>query len=190
MKRTRLLLLATALACALPAAAEEHKGFYVGGTLGQATARGACDGIAGPGVTCSDSDGAWRLLAGYQFTRNFSAEAGYHDFGKVSASSPLGSAEIKSSAFELVGVGAMPLGERFSLYGKLGLYVADSKGSNSLGFSASDSATDLTFGAGLQYALTPSLGLRGEFQRYSDVGGDNVGKGDIDVLSVGLLWRF
>src|SRR5258708_16823138 len=44
---------------------------------------------------------------------------------------------------------------------------------------------------GLQFDVMPALGLRGEWQRYRQVGGSNTGgKGDIDVLNIGALWRF
>ena len=32
--------------------------------------------------------------------------------------------------------------------------------------------------------------MRGEWQRYDNVGSDSTSKGDIDVISVGALWRF
>ena len=50
-------------------------------------------------------------------------------------------------------------------------------------------ATNYKFGVGLQYALTHSLGMRLEAERYRI--DDAVGnKGDIDLLSVGLIYRF
>ena len=47
----------------------------------------------------------------------------------------------------------------------------------------------LTFGAGVQFNVTPPLGLRAEWQRYRKLGGDS-DMGDVDVISIGALWRF
>ena len=37
---------------------------------------------------------------------------------------------------------------------------------------------------------TPNLGARLEWQRYQSVGGDNTGKENIDVFSIGALYSF
>lgn len=172
----------------------DRHSFYLGGQIGQAKASGACDDFSGlPGVSCSDSDTSWKILAGYQINRHFAAELGYVDFGEVNASGPGGTASIQSHAFDLVGLGILPLGNRFSVYGKLGVYHATSDArirTALLNADASDDATDLTFGLGASFDITPRFALRGEWQRYSDVGGNDVGKADVDVLSVGALWRF
>ena len=56
---------------------------------------------------------------------------------------------------------------------------------------------DVTFGAGLAYQFTANFGLRGEWQRYRNVGGGDVAlgagegqKSNVDVFSIGALWRF
>jgi OOP family OmpA-OmpF porin len=49
--------------------------------------------------------------------------------------------------------------------------------------------TNYKFGLGLEYALTQALGLRAEAERYRI--NDAVGnKGDVDLFSVGLVFRF
>jgi OOP family OmpA-OmpF porin len=49
--------------------------------------------------------------------------------------------------------------------------------------------TNYKFGLGLQYALTDSLALRAEAERYRI--DDAVGnKGDVDLISVGLIYKF
>jgi len=101
------------------------------------------------------------------------------------------SASAKSKAWELVGVGMLPFANQFGAYGKLGGYRATSDLSSNIGGGGSDTNTGLTYGAGLQWNPTLPLGLRLEWQRYHNVGGDNTGgKDDIDVLSLGALWRF
>jgi opacity protein-like surface antigen len=59
--------------------------------------------------------------------------------------------------------------------------------------SGKKTTTDLTYGVGGQYDFNRNLGLRLEWNRYSKVKAPDSaggGDGDIDVLSVGALWRF
>ena len=171
------------------AQARGDTGWYVGASVGQSKAKVAdCAGFS----SCDTKAAAFGILGGYQINRNFAAELGYHDFGRVTLSGP-GSANIKASAAELVGLGAYPFANWFSVYAKLGAYRAESKLSASGSGSASlkDRNTDLTFGFGAQCDVTREALVRAEWQRYKNVGGDNTGgKHDIDVISIGLIWRF
>jgi OOP family OmpA-OmpF porin len=171
------------------AQARGDTGWYLGASVGQSKAKVAdCAGFS----SCDTKAAAFGILGGYQISRNFAAELGYHDFGRVTLSGP-GSANIKANAAELVGLGAYPFANRFSVYGKLGAYHAEAKLSAPGSGSASlkDRNTDLTFGFGAQYDVTREAGVRAEWQRYKNVGGDDTGgKHDIDVISVGLIWRF
>ncbi|HEU4923406.1 MAG TPA: outer membrane beta-barrel protein, partial [Burkholderiales bacterium] len=143
-------------------------------------------------TSCDDKDTAWKILGGYRFTRNLAVEVGYTDFGEQSASRPAGTVTFEATALEVVGVGSLPVADRFSVYGKIGMYRGDTDANDTAfgGGSASDSNTGLTFGIGGQYDFTKNLGIRGEWQRYADVGGDSVGESDVDVLSVGVIWKF
>jgi OOP family OmpA-OmpF porin len=182
MKKLREVLAVTGLCAALgfagSAAAQSNlSSWYVGGTVGQAEFKDACQGLA----SCDEKDTAWRILGGYQFNRNFAAEIGYHNLGEASA--PGGAAE--GTAWELVGIGTLPLGNQFSAYGKLGVYRGELEA-----FGAEETNNDLTFGVGLQYDFTRALGVRGEWQRYSNMGGGAVAETDVDVLNVGAVYRF
>lgn len=167
---------------------------YVGGSLGEAQVKDYdCAGLA----TCEDSDTAWRIFAGYQFNQNFAVELGYHNLGEISAAQPgIGSERAEATAWEIVAVGSWPVTPQFSVYGKAGLYRAETEGSFDLtpiGLgtgSADESNNDITFGFGVRYDATRNLGVRLEWQRYSDVGGGDIGESDIDVLSVGVMFRF
>jgi OOP family OmpA-OmpF porin len=189
------LLLAVAVAS--PVIAQETH-WYVGASAGQAKYKGACNGSP---VSCKDHDTAWKLFGGYQFNQNFGAEVGYTDLGKAKlngiTSGVSVDASLAATAWELLGVGTLPLGQGFGLYGKAGLYRAETKLSATAaipGFSASSSGkdknSDLTFGFGGRYDITKAIGARAEWQRYRKVGGNNTDKGDINVLSVGLLFSF
>src|SRR6266446_3245797 len=174
------------------AQARGDTGWYVGASVGQSKTRHFdCAGFS----SCDTKAAAFGVLGGYRINRNFAAELGYHDFGRVTFSAPGVSGNIKANAAELVGLGAYPFGNQFSVYGKLGAYRAESKVSASVAGLGSgglkDRNTDLTFGLGAQYDVTREAGVRAEWQRYKNVGGDDTGgKSDIDVISIGLIWRF
>jgi OmpA-OmpF porin, OOP family len=162
-------------------------GFYAGAAIGQSET--GCGGLPS-GASCDAKDTAWRVLGGWQLNRHLGAELAYTDFGEFTASFAGIEQRIEVNAFELVAVGTYPLAEGFSLYGKLGLYRADSDGRTNLGDSASETNTDFTFGVGGRYDFNRNFGLRVEWQRYSDVGGGAFEKDDIDMLSVGVIWKF
>jgi OmpA-OmpF porin, OOP family len=143
-------------------------GWYVGGHVG----------LADVDAT-GDDDVSVKVLGGYQINRNFAAEVGYIDFGKTSA----GGVDFKANALELVGVGILPLMDnKLGLYGKLGFARGEVKAAGT-----TEDSVEVTYGIGVQYNFTPQLGVRGEWQRYADVGD---GASDIDVLSVGVVFRF
>jgi len=167
------------------------QGFYAGARIGQSKVDIDCTG-----ASCEDTDTAFGIFGGYKINRNFAVEAGYTDFGKVNATVavPAATLEVKSNAFEVVGVGALPLNQQFSVYGKLGFYRGEAKASATLGaFSGSqkETNTDLTLGVGVQYNFNPQLGVRGEWQRYGSMGGDSIGGTfDLDVFAVGVTYKF
>ena len=182
---------------AVPAVAQDA-GFYLGASLGQSKHHDVCEGA---NLSCDDKDSAWRIFAGYEFSRYVAAEFAYADLGQTAAGANVGGIIVnptfEATVFELLAVGSVPLMDRLSLLGKLGLYRADSKlGGSGTGFgvtvplSAEESNSDLTFAFGVRFNFTRNLGLRAEWQRYMGVGGDDTGDTDIDVLSVGLLFRF
>jgi OOP family OmpA-OmpF porin len=185
-------LLGAAIAFAAPSALAQAPatGWYAGGSLGQSTAQDACDGLGGLGISCDDKDTAWKIFGGYQLNRNFAVEFGYANLGEVNLSF-LGLTEtIEATAWEVVAVGSLPVADRFSLYGKAGFYSADVEDRTNFGFSADESNTGLTFAIGARYDVQANAGIRVEWQKYSDVGGGEVGETDVDVLSLGVVVRF
>lgn len=142
-----------------------ESGWYAGGHLGRADWNRA-----------DDTDTSIRLLGGYQVNKSIAAEFGYIDFGSVSGGS------AKGTGWDLVGVGSIPIADRFSLYGKLGVAWTNVKG-----FGQNESGLDLTYGFGASFDFSPTVAFRAEWQRYPDAG-DNIT--DIDVLSIGAIFRF
>jgi OOP family OmpA-OmpF porin len=133
--------------------------------------------------------------------RHFSVEGGYFDLGKFGFSTttvPTGTlgGEIRLKGINLDLVGSMPFGERFSAFGRIG--VARTQANDTfagtgavtvLNPSPSATSNNLKVGLGLDYAFTPALSLRTEIERYRV--DDAVGnKGDVDLISLGLVYRF
>ena len=196
-----ILGLASAVTFGSPAIAQDM-GFYIGGALGQSSVDIDCAGT----TSCDDKDSTWKILGGYQFNRNFALEFGYADLGAASASTPsfflpgfgtvpAANLKIEATVFELLAVGILPIADRFSLYGKAGLARSETETSvnfaNGLSRSESDSGTSLTFGGGVRFDVTRNLGIRLEWQRYTDVPeAVTDSEGDIDVISLGVIFRF
>ena len=188
---TKLLLGIALLVMSTVAGAQ---GFYAGAHIGQTTVDEFCDGVGGPGVSCEDSDTAFKLLGGAQLNQNFAVELAYINFGEIRLSGPGGTISAESSGFEIVGLGMLPVAERLSVYGKLGLYRAETEAAVNvpgvLVGNLDESNNDLTFGFGVRFDVTKQVAVRAEWQRYSDVGGGEIGEADIDVISIGALFRF
>jgi OOP family OmpA-OmpF porin len=169
--------------------------FYVGGGVGQAEAEGFCDDFRtlaigiGTVNSCDEKDSAWKFFGGYQFNPNFALEASYFDYGSVSASGQLlglpFSVSGDTSAFGIAAVGMLPLGNNFSLFGKLGLLRTEVDVSGSvLGSAGSDSEdeTGLHFGVGVLFDLGRNFSIRAEWERNDEV--------EIDMMSIGVQVRF
>jgi OOP family OmpA-OmpF porin len=90
----------------------------------------------------------------------------------------------------------LPITERWSLLGRVGAAYAQTQDTFSgtgavtvLDPSPRKRETNYKYGVGTQYAFTPALTLRLEAERYRV--NDAVGnRGDVDMVSVGLVYRF
>jgi OmpA-OmpF porin, OOP family len=164
-------------------------GFYVGGALGQSKDRDIYGGQP-DGISCDDSDLGWKIFGGYQFSPNFAAEVAYTDLGETQLSDAFDRVTFRSKAWEAALVAMYPFPEGFTLYGKLGMYRGETKAASTFADSEKESNNDVTFGFGGRYDFNRNFAVRVEWQRYADVGGDNIGTSDIDIFSVGALWKF
>lgn len=173
--------------------------WYGGASVGQSKAK---DIVCDLDITCSsdDTDTGWKIYGGYQFNPNGAIEFGYVDLGKAKISGTDSFLGATSASWETTGltaalVGSMPVGQNVGLIGKLGLFNwdLDLNVSSSVFGSGSESAsgTDLTFGLGLKVDLSKMTGIRVEWERFKDVGDNNTtGQSDVDLLSVGFVFKF
>ena len=196
---------------AAPAFADADSGYFYGGaSIGQSrskiddariTAGLLSQGLVTSSMTNDEQALAWKAFGGYQLNRYVGVEAGYFSlghFGFQSTTVPAGTLDgrIRLHGVNLDLVGTLPVTERFSLLARVGAQHASARDSFSgsggvvvLSPNASKSETNIKFGAGLQYAFTPNLMLRGEAERYriNDAVGNH---GDVNMFSVGLVFAF
>nr|WP_319566526.1 outer membrane beta-barrel protein [uncultured Rhodoferax sp.] len=205
----RFSLLTLAL-MASPFAMADTPFWYGGANIGQSQATiddaRIASGLLANGLTAGPindihRDLGFKLYGGYQFNKNFAVEGGYLDLGQFgfnTSTIPLGtlSGNIRLKGVNLDAVGILPITDKFSAFGRLGVTHMQTNDAfvgtgavNVLNPNPSSRDTNLKVGLGLQYALTPALMLRGEIERYRI--DDAVGnKGDVDLVSVGLVYRF
>jgi len=178
--RAQFLFLAVLVAFAAPAAAQSNaNGAFAGAAFGASKFHNDCAG------SCDTSDAAVRLFGGYRFDENFAAELGYSDLGKAD----LAGTSIGVTVWDLSLLGILPVGQNFSLLGRIGFFrsTADVSGGRDPG-KVYD--TGNTWGFGVQYDLNETLAVRGEWQRYDKVSAGANGDGNIDRLAIAVLWRF
>ena len=187
MKRLFVLIAVAALAGAAHAA---DPGPYAGVSGGSSTVKGFCDGAAAAGVTCDDSGSSFRIFGGYQANPNVAFELGYADLGKVSGSIAGLTASVSASAFDVSALFGIPLGDKAQIFTRLGVYHASGDLDSNFGLSGSGSSTDLTVGVGFRFDVSKDVALRAEWQRYSAVGDDAIGRSDVDVIGGGVLFKF
>jgi OmpA-OmpF porin, OOP family len=203
-------LIALAASFSSTAFANDYSAWYMGANAGQSTAdidnELIVQNLLDTGFTTTafeeeENDTGYKVFAGYQFNRYFSLEAGYFDLGKFNfaattlpAGTLNGSLKVRGVNLDLVGY--IPLGESFSLFGRVGANYALTK-DNFYGTGAvtvnnpnpSKRETNLKLGVGMQYMVNDSWAVRLEGERYH-VNDAVSSRGDIDLVSLGVVYRF
>jgi OOP family OmpA-OmpF porin len=192
------------------AMADDSAGWYGGASVGRSRTKidngRIADDLLGAGVTSvsvSDDkrDTGYKLFGGYQFNKYFALEAGYFDLGEFHFTANTTPAGTLNGTFKVRGVnfdavGMLPISDKFSAFARVGANYANTRDSfNGSGAvvvtnsSPSKYDTNWKAGLGLQYDFARALAMRVEAERYriNDAVG---GKGDIDLFSVGLIYRF
>lgn len=165
----------TAQAQSTASAASSTSPYYLGGSLGTSTWRGPVNGVDG-----SDGGSSYKVYGGWQFTPNYALELSSVRLGHQRDAA---GNQASARGYSLDGVGLLPLGNNFSLLGRVGL--ADMKTLTSTG---SDHGLALKVGAGVQYQLNPSTALRAEWERYRlDAFGSHP---NADNFTVGVRFGF
>ena len=219
--RSSVLMMCLGLGFVTPAQAVDP-GWYVLGFGGEASASGASESLAteklvaifeSNGVdvidvtaTIDDSDTGFGVAGGYQLNDHFAFEFAYVDLGSVSyqlsatvsdgTNEADADVQLESSADGAVvsALGILPIGERFSVFGRVGLSLMNAKGTARITIdgvtqspSQSTQNSDPMVGIGAEYSLGKHFALRLAWDRYFDVGTDDVtGDIDADLYTLGL----
>jgi OmpA-OmpF porin, OOP family len=195
---------------AAPAHAQSDSYFYGGISAGQSRAKldesRISAAVLAPGITATtqardERDNTYRIFGGYQFNRYFGLEAGYFDLGRSSfraSTVPAGTLDgnMRFRGYNLDAVGTWPIGEQFSLIGRVGGAFARTRGSfNGTGAATvanpapTDRQTNPKVGIGMQYAFTPGFMMRAEAERYGV--SDGLGRrGRVNTYNVSLVMPF
>lgn len=187
--------------------------WYVGASAGQSktnyNANQLSADLRAVGVTAtgavSSSDIGLKAFAGYSFNENFALEGGYFNMGRpltyngtmTAPTAGTFNGKAEGQGVNLDAVGTLPLGQGFSLIGRLGAAYFQTKatatvtaGSLSGYGNATSNKFVPVFGAGVQYDFTKTIAGRLEAQRFSKVGNSNTGSGDVDFISAGIVVKF
>jgi len=206
------LALALAAGGAAAQSATPPAGWYGGLELGRAHLGASGQDIDGAfasqGITgtagIARNRTAWGLSLGYRASPYWGLEAGYEDFGRFNYSDATTApaadtidGKYRAHAWSFAGLGYVPIGANWSLYGKAGLtrtraeLDAASQTGATAPSGAAASRTGLLFGAGVNYDFSRSLFAKVGWDRYTRVGdAASTGRGDVDVVGLGIGFRF
>jgi OmpA-OmpF porin, OOP family len=200
--RTLITIAGLVLMCALGSsaqAADSSAGhWYVGGSLGASSGQDLCSAVT-PGFattpgTCDSSDLAGKVFGGYQFNQYLGAEGALVYLGTASADGTyLGAAttdDVYAGGLELAGTGTLPITDKFGILAKAGVLLWGIYSETGTGFDRDDSGASFAMGAGLKYDITEHVGIRFEWERFWDVGNSTIGSSDVDMFTIGGLYRF
>jgi OOP family OmpA-OmpF porin len=195
MKSVLSFVALTALAITVPAA--HAVDFYVGATVGQPYSTHANGVNDGQSFNADSTNHATPLaaLVGVDITAQFGLEAGYKSFGstRINLGGAAGTAlETDAHASYIAAKAMLPLGENWTLNGKLGVaqrHFGVTLSSN--GRSASDSSKQSVayMGLGVAYKLTKNISLTAELEHFGEaqVQGFKLG---MDGLTAGVRFGF
>jgi OOP family OmpA-OmpF porin len=188
----KMILAAVALCCATSAMAGDT---YVGASVGRSKLSADLNGFA---VSQSSHDTAYKLFGGYQFTPNFGVEGGFADLGKLDVSTSVAGSpftgDAKARSLYVAATGTLPLTDKFSVSGKLGL--AETRTTISAHWAGFGDASEsrhrgsLLAGVGASYALNEKVSLVAEYENFGKVAKDDGDHLKAEMVSVGVRMKF
>lgn len=167
----------------LPLGANADKGFYAGGGIGSAELSEDFDGF-----TIDTDSTAFRIFGGWRFNEYFAVEGGYQDFGdfeqQIDVNGTPVTASLSADGFTLGVAGSLPVGERFSVMGRFGMFYWDGNAEINNVSQATPEDTNLFLGAGVSYAVGDHFRLIGDWTRYE------LESANSNVISLGFQFGF
>lgn len=217
MRNRMLALTAAALAALLASgqAAAQSSGWYLGGGLGATSAkfeRGDFTGLAtATTYSADDSDIAPRVFGGYRMAPNWAVEFGAASLGSYRHRfyNGTGTAVYRydASAVTVAMAALLPLAGGVSMNGRLGaaftaarLRSPTTTGTittnpptcqNNYFDDCTSTKTNLFWGLGAQFDISPRWGIRLDYDNYGQVGEEfETGRAKIDAWSANVVFRF
>lgn len=177
-KLRRAAVLAVLAGSLVGPAAYADSGFYIGGSLGDASVEVDDFGF-------DENDSASKIFGGFIFDMpvvDFAVEAAYVDLGSPSGTVFGDSFDLDVKAISAFGVAGLDYG-LFGFFAKAGLVAWDTDIAVA-GLQGSDSGSDPAYGLGFRLTFS-SVEVRTEYEVFDISDIDSV-----DMLSLGVLWRF
>ena len=115
-----------------------------------------------------------KIFGGVDFSNNVGVEAGYVNFSNQDRQYSQEATGIPGGVkTSTKGYGAyvaakytVPISERFSAYGKLGLAHSQRKWKSDIGYASTDNDNGVYAGLGAQYKLNENISVVGEYENY------------------------
>ena len=220
MKKTLVALAVSSLAVASVQAAPQANTYYAGAKAGWASFH---DGLKqfdakynqGEGVGVNRNSVTYGVFGGYQITDNFAVEAGYDYFGRARGNATVNDQEKRIAKHSAHGAqislkGSYPIVAGLDAYARAGAalvrsdYYAqvDANGDPTVVKADRKKAhrlqTSLVLAGGLEYAITPELAARVEYQWLNNVGSAAKAykdtsldyRPDVGSVTAGLSYRY
>lgn len=193
------------------------EGFYVVGSVGQSDFKDISreqmedNFFIWSGSYSDDStDSGYKIQLGYRINENFSLEGGYVDLGTATmiGMSDLpdllmtdhAKVDFDAKGFNIAGLLTLPVGNKASLFLKVGLINADTKISFSgvsvygsqvsqFRYGTEDTSIKGNVGFGASWTFLQHIGVRAECERFSKVG-PVANQSDVDLYSIGAYYLF
>ena len=209
MKQVAAALIALSAASSVFAA--DDSGAYILGAVGVSNVaidKASIDddltavGVTGLVSTTDERDTGYKLQLGYKLNQNFAIEGGYVDLGEFTFDATftggIAKETAKASGWNIVAMGILPLGDTYSLLGRLGAIrakvdataSATGPGGSALA-NVNATQNSFTYGLGVAYNMSKSTSIRVDYDRYSKLGDKNsTGEGDVDLYSLAVGYKF
>lgn len=149
---------------------------------------GAAIGVSNYEYEDIDAAAATKLFIGYKMDNNFALEATLYDSGDADITS-LSGFELNTDGINLTAFYRLPTaGSDLTAMVGLGIYSFDTTVKTNSG-SVSEDGTGLSVSAGLEYALTENVALRGDIDFFVGVK-DFADNESLDSVHIGILYNF
>jgi OmpA-OmpF porin, OOP family len=188
---------------------DQSKADFDAGVVGSFTEAGFT--VLNPASQLDETSTEFHGLVGYRFSPYYGFELAFADIGKLSYSATMTlsggglpspsagviSGEVSSKGPILSVIGSVPLAKRWEVFGRVGLFYADTTigvAASVLGAGSSSSisahSTDWALGVGGAFNASRRFSIRLQYQKLKNVGDpDQTGEGDVDVVDLGLMIR-